>query len=81
MNGRQSVLVENVCSSGARLRARAVPNQGKELMIRVGSLNLLSRVAWSGDRKCGITFDAPLNQLDVITLKKEGRWGTVMGVV
>ena len=77
----QSVIVENVCASGARLRGRVVPAAGKELMIKVGSMSLLAEVAWSQDEECGIAFHPPLDQRDVQTLKQEGRWGTVLGVV
>lgn len=81
VGGCQSVIVENVCASGARLRGRVVPAVGKELMIKVGSMNVLGHVAWSDSEECGITFEPPLNQQEVSTLKQEGRWGTVLGVV
>ena len=81
VGGCQSVTVENVCASGARLRGRVIPSAGKELMITVGSMSLLAEVAWSRDEECGIEFDPPLDQQDVRALKQEGRWGTVLGVV
>ena len=80
VGGCQSVIVENVCASGARLRGKVVPAVGKELMIKVGSMNVLGQVAWSDNEECGIAFDPPLDQQDVTTLKQEGRWGTVLGV-
>ena len=80
VGGCQSVIVENVCASGARVRGRVMPAVGKEVMIKVGSLNVLGQVAWSDDEECGIAFDPPLEQQDVRSLKQEGRWGTVLGV-
>ena len=80
ISGCQSVIVENVCASGARLRGRGVPAVGKELMVKVGSMHVLGHVAWSDNEECGMAFDPPLDQNDVRTLKQEGRWGTVLGV-
>jgi hypothetical protein len=77
LGGSQSVIVEDVCSTGARLRGRNLPVGGKQLMIKVGGMNILAEVAWSGSEECGITFDAPLDQDGVQTLKHEGRWATL----
>ena len=81
MAGSQSVIVENVCSSGARLRGRNLPDRGKELIIKVGNMDVFANVTWRAEEECGIAFDPPLEQADVIHLKREGRWGMAIGIV
>jgi hypothetical protein len=77
----RSVVVEDVCSSGARLRGRDLPASGQELLVKVGPVDVLASVAWSERDECGITFDPPLQASGVKQLKDEGRLGRVLGVL
>jgi len=77
----RSVVVEDVCSSGARLRGRDLPEDGQELLVKVGSIDVMASVAWSGQDVCGITFDPPLQPAGVKQLKDEGRLGRVLGIL
>lgn len=77
----RSVIVQDVCSSGARLQGRDLPQTGKELIVKVGSVDAMASVAWSDGAECGITFDPPLDGNGVRAIKDEGRLGHVLGVI
>src|SRR4051794_17464634 len=69
----RSVVVEDVCSSGARLRGRDLPEDGQELLVKVGSIDVMASVVWASHEVCGITFAPPLEPAGVKQLKDEGR--------
>jgi hypothetical protein len=77
----RSVVVEDVCSSGARLRGRDLPEQGQQLLLKVGPVDFLASVAWVRTEECGITFTPPLEPTGVIQLKEEGKLGRVLGII
>ena|SRR3982750_1651977 len=77
----RSVIVEEVCSTGAKLRASALPGVGEPILVKVGAAQIAANVVWSNDNACGISFDEPLTQLGVRHLKEEGRWGTIVGIL
>jgi hypothetical protein len=74
--GAQSVLIDEVSSSGAKLRGRNLPECGRDMLIRVGEAEVFATVAWSTDEQCGISFEPPLDQQGVLRLKHQGRFGT-----
>ena len=76
-----SVVVEDVCSSGARLRGRDLPSDGHELVVKVGPVDVMASVVWSRHEECGFTFDHPLEPAGVKQLKEEGRLGRVLGIL
>jgi len=55
----KSVLVEDLCSTGARVFGRKLPAPGREVLLRTGDLNVLTRVAWANDDHRGLVFDCP----------------------
>lgn len=81
LHGSRSVIVEDVCSTGARLRGRNLPSSGAQLVIRVGDSDLMASVAWAANDECGVTFDAPLDPKGVQKLKDDGQFGRVFGLV
>ena len=81
MEGSRSIIVDDVCASGARLRGRDLPETGSEMIVRVGGLDILGSVAWQEKEQCGITFDSPLDPMGVQQLKDAGSLGHVLGLV
>ena len=75
------VILEDVCSTGARLRGRELPAHGAQMLLKVGVLDLMASVAWSEPDKCGITFDTPLDWRGVEQLKSEGRSGKALCIL
>ena len=57
LDGSTSVLVEDLSSSGARVRGRGLPATGKQILIRTDRLSLFGRVAWAHDDHRGIIVD------------------------
>lgn len=81
MEGSRSIVVDDVCSTGARLRGRDLPATGADMIVRIGGLDILATVAWREEQQCGITFEAPLDHNGVQQLKEAGSIGHVLGVV
>ena len=54
-----SVIIEDLCLTGARLVGRNLPNPGEEILLRTSDKSILGRVAWASQDRRGITFDAP----------------------
>jgi len=77
----QHVIIEDLCSTGAKLRGRNLPVSGKNMRIAVGSMTLNAAVAWNGSEQCGVTFDTPLDEMAVRQLLHEGRWGHVLSII
>ncbi len=80
LGGSQSVIVEDVGSTGAKLRACRIAQKGDQLLIRVGAVEVLASVIWSRRDECGVEFETELCRDTVKILKQEGRWATVMGI-
>lgn len=81
LQGSHSVVVEDIGSTGAKLRGRGLPTTGQAMTIKVGNMDVFASVAWSKRDECGITFEPPLNPASVTQLKAEGQLGRVMGIV
>ncbi|HXH51857.1 MAG TPA: PilZ domain-containing protein [Sphingomicrobium sp.] len=77
----RSVILEDLSSTGARLRGSSLPQDGDELLVKVGPIDVLASVAWTGQDECGITFDRPLDPSDIEQFKHEGQLRHVLGIV
>ncbi|MGE5562092.1 MAG: PilZ domain-containing protein [Bacillota bacterium] len=75
----QSVMIEDVGRAGAKLRAQRVEPVGRQLLVRIGTVEMLASVIWSRPEQCGIRFDEPLDDQTLQAVKKEGCWATVTG--
>ncbi len=75
----QSVFVADLSASGAQLHGRGFPDEGSEVLLAVGSLDSFARVAWRDNSACGLEFEEPLPDEELVQLKREGRWAFVTG--
>lgn len=66
----QAVLVD-LSATGARLEGSNLPAKDKELSFRAGALHTVATVKWRGQMECGIQFYEPLQQAEVVSLRKE----------
>lgn len=57
LQGSRSVLVEDLCPTGAKLTGRGLPQTGKEVLVRAGDLRAFGRVAWAESDQCGVMFE------------------------
>jgi hypothetical protein len=60
LDGSQSVVVEDLCLTGARLVGRNLPEPGKEILLRTSEHAILGRIAWASNDRRGVIFDAPV---------------------
>jgi len=81
MESTRSVIFDDVCSTGARLRGRDLPEEGADVIVRVGGADILASVAWKAKEQCGITFEDTLDESGVQQLKEAGSVGRVLGLV
>ena len=57
IEGSKSVIVEDICPTGARLVGRNLPDAGNEILLRTSDLAVLGRVAWAKDDQRGVIFE------------------------
>ena len=76
IHGSKSVVVEDVSTTGAKVRGRDLPAPGKQVLIWMEGLDVLGSVAWSRSGECGIRFDASLDAA-ALTCLEEQAVGTV----
>lgn len=74
-----SVLVPDLCESGARLRGRNLPNAGERLLINFGKTGLFGTVTWRGREECCVRFAQRLDAAGLEQLDREAEWSTLMG--
>jgi PilZ domain-containing protein len=67
-HSRAACLIDLSCT-GASLRGKALPEKGEELMLSVGRLRAFATVVWAEPEQCGVRFDVPLGQSDVMTVR------------
>jgi hypothetical protein len=77
----QSVVVEDVGSTGAKLRGHDLPDVGTRMLLTIGGMEVTASVAWRKEHECGITFDASLDHDGVHALKREGSWGHIVSII
>lgn len=80
LENTQSVVIEDICASGAKLSGRNLPPIGADMLVRAGEIEVMAAVAWHERDWCGITFDAPLDTEAVELLKQEGRLASLIGI-
>lgn len=69
LNGRNSVSLLDVSRTGARLEAATLPEAGKGVVLRCGSIDAFGTVVWNVTGRCGVHFDEPLGGRDLVALR------------
>lgn len=75
----RSVGISDLSSEGAQLDGRDLPTTGEDLAVVAGPLDIMARVVWRTDCKCGIRFDEPVPQEMIEQMKRDARWASVAG--
>ena len=65
-----SALLVDVSSAGARLRAPALPEEGQDIQVSLGNVRAFGAVAWVQDDLFAISFDEPLPDADLASLRQ-----------
>lgn len=63
-------LLVDVSSTGARLRAPALPEAGDDLLVSLSNLRVFGTVAWVSDDLFAVAFDEPLSDEDLASLRQ-----------
>jgi hypothetical protein len=63
------VTLLEVSANGARLEGHGLPQAGKEIILRCGSVEAFGEVVWSEGDCRGIQFDEKLSPPDLITIR------------
>lgn len=81
LGGSRSVAISDLGLKGAKLSGRSLPADGKQILLKIGDIEVLGQVAWSGEHDCGMTFDEQQTPEQLAAIKDQGRLGTVFMVV
>lgn len=70
LNGVEAVSVRNLSCTGAMVEAETVPDTGREVILKAPGLDCFATVVWSDGCRCGLRFDEPLTQAQVLELHR-----------
>lgn len=56
LDGSNSVALENISSTGAKLLGRCLPKTGQEILVRTDEFCFFGSIAWANDHSYGIVF-------------------------
>ena len=70
LSGTTSVAVRNLSCTGALVEGEAVPDAGRELVLKAAGLDCFATVVWSDGQRCGLQFDEPLTTAQVLELHR-----------
>jgi hypothetical protein len=80
LKSTRPVVVVEVSPTGAKLQGRDFTSLDRDVLIRVGGIDLLAQIAWTSRGECGVTFEEALSDEMVELIKRDGRWAHVMGI-
>jgi len=69
LDGQGPAVLENISATGARIQSRFVLNQGASCVLRLPGLELFADVAWCMHGRCGLIFEHPLSQAELLRLR------------
>lgn len=61
----------DISETGASLQGSKLPQKGEEIDLTIGALSAFGTVVWSTGSKCGVEFDEPRTQLELVRLRRE----------
>lgn len=64
--GVQDVKLRNISSTGALLECAAPPRPGMSVTFRRNNVAIAAKVMWSRAGACGIHFDSPIKETDLL---------------
>ena len=63
-------LLIDVSKVGCRLGGSGLPPVGRDVLVKVGGIELYGQIVWKGDGERGVMFDAPMSDTDVEDLRE-----------
>lgn len=65
--GERGVVIENLSSRGALLRSGALPDQGTDVVLHCGDMEIAATVSWVNPPTCGLSFH---DAVDAVALRE-----------
>ena len=62
-------LLIDVSKVGCRLGGSGLPPVGRDVLVKLGGIELYGQIVWKGDCERGVVFDVPMNDADVEDLR------------
>ncbi len=69
LSGHLRVRILDVARTGARLAGTDLPETGKEIFLRCGSIDAFGTIAWRDSGQCGIRFDEALSLKQLVAVR------------
>ena len=60
-DGAHPVKIRDLSTAGAQIESSLLLEVGSDVTLARGSLNVLGRVTWRTDRRCGLQFSSPIS--------------------
>lgn len=70
LDSRGPALLENISATGARIASRLVVRPGSSCVVRIAGLELFADITWAISDRCGILFESPLTEQQLLTLRE-----------
>ncbi len=65
-----TVEVMNISTTGTMIQGESVPAAGRDIVLTAQGMEFFGRIVWSDGCRCGIEFDEPLAQAQVLELHR-----------
>lgn len=70
LDGQGQAIMENVSLTGARIASRFALRPGMSCLVQLSRLELFADVAWSSQGRCGLMFETPLSQPQLLAMRQ-----------
>lgn len=70
LSNKFPVSVKNLSCTGALIEGAAVPDAARDVILKAGPLDCFATVVWSDGRRCGVMFDEPISQAELLALHR-----------
>lgn len=67
----RGAVVLDISVSGARLKDRHHPGEGKEVLLKIGDIYRLAKIIWCDEAECGVVFDEPITDEEVAEARRD----------
>ena len=61
----QPVKIRDISSRGALVEGQRLPAEGRDLIVRRGSIEIFGRIAWMDGDRCGLEFDGEMSEREL----------------
>lgn len=70
LNGLKRVHLLNLSPEGAMIEIDDPPAVGGDAVLRRGEIDAFGVIVWAGSGRCGMTFDEPIPEVEILRQKR-----------